>query len=198
MKAEDNPFPYITLAEQASVPATPAAGKAKLYRGTDNKNYVVDDTGAATEFPAASGGGGTTDRLATVVYNPATLSSYSTTSTTIADVDATNLAVTFTAPASGSVMVELTGLAGQSGTTDFTRWALRSGTTTVKRNQVFGGTSGVNRTRTAKFLVTGLTPGASYTYKWAWATSNAASQTNLYAGVLNSDDIPAIMEVFSA
>jgi hypothetical protein len=57
MKAEDNPFPYITLVEQASAPATPAAGKAKIWRGTDNKDYVLDDTGASTEFPGAGGSG---------------------------------------------------------------------------------------------------------------------------------------------
>jgi len=59
MKAEDNPFPYVTLVEQASAPATPASGKAKLWRGTDNKNYVLDDAGASTEYPGSGGGGGT-------------------------------------------------------------------------------------------------------------------------------------------
>lgn len=59
MKAEDNPFPYITLVEQASAPATPASGKAKIWRGTDNKDYVLDDAGTSTEFGGAGGGGGT-------------------------------------------------------------------------------------------------------------------------------------------
>lgn len=57
MKASDNPFPSLLLVEQAAAPATPASGQARLYRGTDNKLYVVDDAGAVTEVGAGSGGG---------------------------------------------------------------------------------------------------------------------------------------------
>lgn len=56
-KASDNAYPSLLLVEQAAAPATPAAGQARLYRGTDNKLYIVDDTGTATEVGAASSGG---------------------------------------------------------------------------------------------------------------------------------------------
>lgn len=57
-KAEDNQYPYVTLKEQASTPATPASGLAKLYRKSDNKQYVLDDGGTETEVGGAGGGGG--------------------------------------------------------------------------------------------------------------------------------------------
>ena len=44
--------------------------------------------------------------LARSSYSPASLTTYNTT-TSLADIDATNMAVTFTAPPSGTVEVEL-------------------------------------------------------------------------------------------
>lgn len=74
-KASDNAFPSVLLVEQASAPATPSSGQARLYRGTDNKMYVVDDAGVATEIGAGGGGaGGTwtawTPTLTAVTTNP--------------------------------------------------------------------------------------------------------------------------------
>lgn len=55
-KASDNPYPSVLLVEQAAAPATPAAGQARIYRGTDNKNYIIDDAGTSTEIGAGGGG----------------------------------------------------------------------------------------------------------------------------------------------
>lgn len=64
MKAEDNPFPYLTLVETSAPPATPAAGRVRIYRDSDdNKLYQVDETGAAVEIGSA----GNTIRSATVL-----------------------------------------------------------------------------------------------------------------------------------
>lgn len=200
MKAEDNPFPYVTLVEQASTPATPASGRAKLYRGTDNKQYILDDTGAATEVGGASGGGSAAGVLAVTAYNPGTLASYPCTTTTAADVDATNLAVTFTAPASGKVLVKLHGFyqpaINSAGYTSYF-WTLQEGTTTVasRTMQGYNYSSAADQIGTAEFYITGLTPGSSHTYKWAHRTDVANKPGRVYAGGIAG---AAIMQVTAA
>lgn len=63
MKAEDNPFPYLTLVETSAPPATPAAGRVRIYRDSDdNVLYQVDETGAATPI-----GGGSAAKSVTVL-----------------------------------------------------------------------------------------------------------------------------------
>lgn len=58
MLAEDNKFPYVTGAEQASDPATPAAGNRKFYAKADGW-YDIDDAGTVTgPFGIGGGGGG--------------------------------------------------------------------------------------------------------------------------------------------
>lgn len=197
MKAEDNPFPYITLVEQASAPATPSAGKAKLWRGTDNKDYVLDDTGASTEFPGT--GGSTTEILATVSYNPATTATYGPFTTNAeTDIDATNLAITFTAPSSGKVEVFLDGLFNYTQTSlSQGNWCLRSGTTLIASaimsgNSVTASFSTGNARKSIAFKITGLTPGTSYTYKWAWRAF-PSSTLKMFAG--GSDVGAAYMRV---
>lgn len=199
MKAEDNPFPYVTLVEQASAPATPAAGEAKVWRGTDGKNYVLDDAGTSTEFPAAGGGSSLGGIIAVNSYNPGTLANYSTSSTASADMDATNMAVTFTAPSSGKVLVRLTGVSVTNNSAGQHSWSLREGTTVVDSAFASDGTSlGL---RTAEFLITGLTPGSSHTYKWAHYVSNASHSGTTYAGgatgATSNSVGPATMTVLS-
>lgn len=89
---------------------------------------------------------------------------YSTASATDSDVDATNLAVTFTAPPSGSVSVTLSGTANNSAANNGF-WTIREGSSTLVSFLIGTGT-GFARTRIA--LITGLTPGTSYTYKWGY------------------------------
>lgn len=52
MKAEENPFPYITLA-QPGAPATPASGMARFYRDADGLIYFIDDAGVVSRFVLA-------------------------------------------------------------------------------------------------------------------------------------------------
>jgi hypothetical protein len=133
--------------------------------------------------------------LATTVYNPGSLASYTTTSTTSADVDATNLAVTFVAPPSGKVIVRLSALGGISGANGQMYWGLRSGTTDLLDSQV----DGLNSTQTNMMVsvplqISGLTPGTTYTYKWSWRVVLAGSTPTgrIFAG---SGAGQAIMEV---
>lgn len=94
----------------------------------------------------------------------------STTSSTFADIDATNLAVTFTAPASGSVLIIWSGIVGIDTANSTYAWNVRdaSGDVAGTSITVEYGTpvaSGVTR----MCVKTGLTPGQSYTWKWGHA-----------------------------
>lgn len=57
MLAEDNEFPYVTMAEQASDVATPGAGLWRIYPKSDGL-YLIDDAGTVVGPLGAGGGGG--------------------------------------------------------------------------------------------------------------------------------------------
>lgn len=58
MKASDNAFPKLILAEGAA-PAVPDSGTVKVYAKTDGLVYSMDDAGVET--PLSGGGGGGSD-----------------------------------------------------------------------------------------------------------------------------------------
>lgn len=45
----------VVFTEEASTPATPAAGRLAVYAKTDSKLYKLDDTGAETEVGSTAG-----------------------------------------------------------------------------------------------------------------------------------------------
>lgn len=183
-KASDNLFPYVHLVP-AAAPASPAAGSQRLYLDSGNSNKLTrkDSSGTTTvvEGGGSSSSGGI---LAATAYNPGTLASYTTTGTTAADVDATNLVVTFTAPASGKVLIRLSGPGGASGSAaDNMYWELRESTAVVAGPAIAEtGTGTANRRPAATFVVTGLTASSSHTYKWAWHSNAGTNTCRLYAG----------------
>lgn len=69
-KGSANQFPYVTYAEQAGTPSTPAAGLALMYRKTDNLWYFLDDGG--TETPIDTGTGALDHNFAATVAPTAT------------------------------------------------------------------------------------------------------------------------------
>lgn len=123
----------------------------------------------------AGGGGGAGELLAVVQYDLA--ANASTTSTSFVDVDATNLAVTFTAPASGKVIIQMT--ADWEATTNIQYfWGLRVGASDVASSErriakTTAGTGVVSQGAVGHYelLVTGLTSTTSYTYKMAHRVS---------------------------
>jgi hypothetical protein len=149
-----------------------------------------------------AGGGGGTSLLARVQYVPSLEDTYSTTSQTVAVVDATNLTVSFKAPASGDVLIRLTGTVEVTGTYEY--WALLDHTSSAQRGStatVAGANDAANAV-TAVFLLTGLTPNTTYQVDWAFA---AASGSTAYLIVQGATGIPsqanagpATMEVWSA
>lgn len=125
--------------------------------------------------------------LGVAAYAPSTESQYDNSTSTLSDVDATNLSVTFIAPPSGVVWVNLQATAQRNngGAT----WGIREGSTNIARI-VFDFNSGSIFTHKLSFRIDGLTPGSSHTYKWSHATDT------LYAGTVNGRS-PCLMSVWS-
>lgn len=133
---------------------------------------------AATKQYVDDNAGGAPPLLGLVAYNPATKPTLSTTSTSLVDIDATNLAVTFTAPASGAVLVRLTGVFDNS-TAATAQLGLREGASAVAGALSRLGARhdlGTHESHTIK--VSDLTPDSVHTYKWAWATSAGTLELN--------------------
>lgn len=155
----------------------------------------VDNTDPAHPVVSATGGSGGGGNLATVFYNPAASASKSITGTTLTDVDATNLAVTFVAPSSGTVLVRVNAAMKYPGSGG-AFWGLRSGSSTVLEAYIGGyGTGAMDLRQSVVFPVTGLTPGTSYTYKFAARTDGPATTMSVAVGGGNA---PVTMEVLPA
>ncbi len=194
-KASDNVFPRFLISEGGST-ATPAAGNVTVYAKANGLLYSKDDAGAETALGATSAA---TELLA---YKKTTSGDVTTTSTTLADADATNLAVTFTAPASTNVLVRLSArcavTAGNVG--DYVSWGVResttdvagsAGNTIVMRIDVAPATRVTYQWVSIAFVITGISAG-SHTYKWSHAAIAAST-----VGIGANANCPAIMEVWS-
>jgi hypothetical protein len=165
--------------------------------GDEGDVLTSDGAGGVTWGTASSSG-----LLAMTAYNPSSAASYTVASASDADVDATNLKVAFTVPASGSVVVRLSAVGKITTGGGFLKWGLREGSTTVVTPcYVLEGSDGnyvqwIACTKT--FVVTGLTPGASKTYKWAWNAGGSGSTAAMAAGGQASGQAgPAVMEVMA-
>jgi hypothetical protein len=176
---------------------------APLAMGTAGQVLTVNAGATAAEWAAASGGGGL---LAITKYAPATNTIFSTTSTSLADLDTTNLSITFTVPSSGKVIVRLSAYADNSSSAQQYFWALR----TTAPALVSGASVGPNRdtngqTQTGDIYITGLTPAASVTYRWAHgitggATGRVIAGPGVTSSTVSTSDMfqPAIMQVWTA
>lgn len=140
----------------------------------------------------SSGGG----PLAVKKHSPTSMASYSRSSSSFEDVDATNLLVTFTVPESGNVLVKCSALGNAGGQP--MRWNLREGGSDLPGTVCYMGDANIGSRYESSVLISGLTPGQIKTYKWGYRA--AGSTVNIYAGGPGDDtDVgPAIMEVWSA
>lgn len=149
----------------------------------------IDHTG----IPGVGGGGGL---LAVKSYGPGATGTYATT-TTQADVDATNVLVTFTAPASGNVLLRATFQAFSGSATGGLLLGWRESTTDiVLKHQVMADVTAADvYTISWAAYLTGVSAGA-HTYKLA-----AAHVTNGFTlrwGDGNGDPLPVVLEVWAA
>lgn len=141
--------------------------------GGSTAQFSVNSTGRLT--PAGT-------VLATHSYAQGTDTDTTSTSTTFSDVDATNQAVTFIAPPTGNVIVEVSGVFAASNYSNNVYLCLRNGTTNIGSVAINQPTSSSQIASTVKFLVTGLTPGASTTLKLGFRTSNSATNVEVWSG----------------
>ncbi len=147
--------------------------------------------------------------IALRVYAPASNVRYYSTSSTYADIDAVNMAVSFRAPANGRVRVRLNAYcwvemwnSAQMG------WGLRLGTTDVAtagflmvRGQGYTGQGiATNSMMSVSLQVAGLPSGGPVTLKWSHASNQTTGLTygNTFAGPGQNNYPPAIMEVWEA
>ncbi len=153
--------------------------------------------------PGGSGGGA----LAIVQYAPSIYAANGPSSSdTMTAVDDINLTISFIAPASGNVLVRLTGAAYIAAATRG-YWGLLDHTSHTQVG--FSDLAGVGNATdayfagsTCAFEITGLTPDNTYQYDWAYCINSGG--TAIYLPVQGATDAPsslngaaAVMEVWT-
>ncbi|MFZ4436820.1 MAG: hypothetical protein ACOYOS_00170 [Syntrophales bacterium] len=130
--------------------------------------------------------------LGSIDYDPSTAATKSTaTLIAMTAMDTTNLRLTFTAPSSGKVLVRMRGVTHGATSQPQILFGVMSGAAVVGRVCPMGGykTTAVATAQFARegqFLVTGLTPGNSYTYDAAYGVEVVVSSTGLKYGGPNN------------
>lgn len=160
---------------------TGVATIARAQEGTSGTAATSGDKVTLAAYPSDLDAG-----ILAVAVSGAASTNVATTSATMADVDATNLKIDFIAPASGKVLVTLHGWVTPPGTPGtIYNWGLRESTTTVgDMLAIYGGSVAKDHQIrvTVAFLITGLTPGSSHTYKWAHRLSTGSVSCGLTYG----------------
>lgn len=140
--------------------------------GTTTEVLTQDKTAPFGYRWAPSSGGGGGGLLAAIQPVPNTLTIGTRImgdSTTLINLTPTKLSITFVAPASGDVLIALTGVPFPRKTpTSVVAWALTVNGVTVGEQFICLGITGHTLTSpvTYRQLLTGLTPGNTYTVKW--------------------------------
>lgn len=119
-------------------------------------------------------------------YGPGVRALYTPNTTEFAAVDTSNITVTFTAPASGNVVVELIGLA-VIGPAAQLYWAVINAATgfvigPTAQVGFISATLTITPMNCLALVITGLTGGTAYTFYWAAYANTSASTFSLAAG----------------
>jgi hypothetical protein len=192
----------IRMSMQFSHPSNPDSGYDWLYviSGSPHGGLYLKDPSGRQIGPFITGSASaSSDLLSVTSYNPGTNTTTSTTSTAGVDVDATNLAVTFTVPASGKVLVRLTAVAYQSVNGAAYWWCLRTtGGANVAGTRGYAATNDAPTRTSLSIYITGLTPGASQTYRWGHGVGSDTGNIRYGDDAGNGPFGPAVIEVWSA
>jgi hypothetical protein len=162
---------------------------------------VKDEIIAIATTLGITGGPNYRGLLATQVHNPGSEQSVSSSSATYADVDATNWAVTFTAPASGAVLVRASfGCLAGAASPLFVN--LRESTTNLTNSGqriLFSGGADTGQGRGVyTHRVTGLTASSSYTYKIGFSRQSGSNTVEMKAGGGDAAWGAMVIEVWAA
>lgn len=154
---------------------------------------TADSDAADWAAPPAGGGGGGSGAIAQVIYNPAITSVNA--SGSVADVDSTHLKVTFDAPATGAVIIVLTGVISVA-TGDAVAWGVSDHGSFVAEAQLAYVTGdGIQFNANRPIYISGLTPTTSYTFFWTHHhTFGPGTDVTVFGGETG----PAIIQVYEA
>lgn len=131
-----------------------------------------------------------------VEYNPGTAVAKSTTSATLADVDATNLNMSVVVPANGKYIVDVEALIHSGSAATYVNFGLRDGSGNIAGTQRLMGNN-TNRMRLRpRWYLTSRTPGATDTIKLAFASTDGANTAIIEAGSGTPFWGPVIMEAY--
>lgn len=126
--------------------------------------------------------------LAGVHYDPTTAVTKATTALlAMTALDTTNLRLTFTAPSNGAVLVRMRGTVHGASTMPTVLFGVLSGSTVMARQAPVGAVGGTAaattfNTQEALMLITGLTPGGSYTFDAAYGVEIILASTGIKYG----------------
>lgn len=183
---------YVTAHTAAATTATIVRGQEGTSAQTWASGATWAHTATTKDFDGAGGGSGL---IGLTSYNPV-FTAQDRNSVVFADLDATNLSVTFVAPPSGRVLVRLTAQANADIPGNDHLWNLRDASGDVAGSQMNAcSSSNAYFSASPAVRMTGLTPGVSYTWKWGWAVrvTGGLGARIRYGGYVG----PAIMEVWA-
>lgn len=138
--------------------------------------------GTWTKVGGSSGGG---SLLGEAQFAPSTATTYTLSSQHFAAVDSTNLAVTFTAPSTGTVVVTSQLLiAPASGVAPLYMGLLSAGSVIGPTALVYSESSSSVSALLCRpsFVVSGLAAGSAYTFELAYSVTSSGSSATAYAG----------------
>ena len=168
-----------------AVGATGAAGATGAVGATGSGGGTGGGTGAT-----GASGPATSNLLAIKQYGTTPDTYYGTTSATPTAVDATNLSVTFTAPPSGQVYIELEATCNPNNIQEAYFCALDHTSGAVQGYMCWyaGGADNYGTRLACKILVTGLTSGTSYHWDFGWFVTGG---TPFYMEVSQTTGVPS-------
>jgi hypothetical protein len=186
---------------QPVVTGTPSGGVSITSPGA---TIAVGGTSLAPTLDVVGGGGGGAALLAVHAYTPgSTATGYTTSSATFSDVDATNLALTFTTKATGlgsaQVLIRMSAYGRCDSTNQAALWGIDDSVAgQIVASQINMTGDGNNLRLNYEFLYTGLSPNTTYTVKWAFAVGGGSVARIFVGGSGTNNPGAALMTAWAA